>query len=113
MAESAVDIETLEALKELMGEDFPFLLGRFLEESSRLGLKLKEAVEAGHLADIEKSAHSLKSCVASVGASKLQEMLEEMETGARAGKPADYQRLSGEVQQSLQEVQETIAGNVQ
>ncbi len=90
-ARSPLDGDAFAALKEL-GEDDgdgEFLTGiiqQFIEDaSSRMGA-LRSAVRAGDAVTLEKTAHSLKSSSAYVGALTMAELCKELQELGRSGK---------------------------
>jgi HPt (histidine-containing phosphotransfer) domain-containing protein len=59
------------------------VINLYLVESPKLIKKLKQPAGAGDAAQIERSAHSLKSRSANVGARLLSRYCEDIETSAR------------------------------
>jgi CheY-like chemotaxis protein len=79
---SPLDCATLRRLSGAMGDDFmPELIGAFLADSGRLVADLQRAVAEGDAGLLRRSAHTVKSQGASLGALRLADlcrMLEEM-----------------------------------
>lgn len=90
-ARSPLDGDAFAALKELGGDDgdAEFLTGiiqQFIEDaSSRVGA-LRSAVGAGEAVTLVKTAHSLKSSSAYVGALTMAELCKELQELGRSGK---------------------------
>jgi len=84
-----LDVETLQSLVELGGEDDPDLLaellGLFLEDSTRRVQSLVQALEQGDIRAAGRAAHALKSASASLGALRFSDACREIECVARLG----------------------------
>jgi HPt (histidine-containing phosphotransfer) domain-containing protein len=59
------------------------VINLYLVESPKLIQKMKQAAGAGDAAQIARSAHSLKSCSANVGAKVLSQYCADIEASAR------------------------------
>jgi CheY-like chemotaxis protein len=106
-ANHAVDVldhEVLRGLRELQGEEEPDLLVELVEDffedaASRLK-ELREAVNKGKAAAIERSAHALKGSSGSLGARRMAEICSELQelgaTGDITRIPALLECLEGE-----------------
>jgi HPt (histidine-containing phosphotransfer) domain-containing protein len=82
-----IDMQVIEGLRELGGEDEPGLLieivALFLADApQRLG-EIDRALATGDLRSLERAAHTLKSSSQNVGALGLARMCREMEELAR------------------------------
>jgi HPt (histidine-containing phosphotransfer) domain-containing protein len=86
-AAEVLDRQMLDQLSKVRTNGKPELLARvinlYLVESPKLMQKLKQAAGAGDAAQIARSAHSLKSCSANVGATLLSQYCEDIEASAR------------------------------
>jgi PAS domain S-box-containing protein len=83
-AAEVLDRQVLDDLRKVLKpERLAGMLNLYLLESPKLIAKLKEAAHAGDGAEISRSAHSLKSCSANVGAAVLSRYCEEIEAAAR------------------------------
>jgi len=85
---SALDPATLAEMRSTMGDDFFLeLIDVFLEDALHLLDDLRQGVERASLDLVRRTAHSLKSNSANVGALALSEACREAEEAARLGQP--------------------------
>ncbi len=63
------------------------LLAIYLRIVPPMNERLRTAIVAGHTAAMAEEAHSLRSCLAIVGADGLQERCKALENAARRGSP--------------------------
>ena len=86
-AAEVLDRQVLDQLGNVLTNGKPEMLARvinlYLVESPKLIQKLKHAAGAGDARQIERSAHSLRSCSANLGASMLSRYCEDLEASAR------------------------------
>jgi HPt (histidine-containing phosphotransfer) domain-containing protein len=91
---SVLDLEVIESLRMLGGEDDPDLLQDlveiFLEQTPALIARLQEAFDSNDAHALERAAHSLKSSCANLGALRLSAHFKEMEL---AGRSKDIERV--------------------
>lgn len=59
------------------------MLREFLDSSRRLMVDMKDAVQAGRIHDLERTAHTLKSMAHMVGARDLEDTCRDLEMKAR------------------------------
>lgn len=85
---SVLDMAVVEALRGLDadGEDelFTELVSLFVDDAARLVAQIEAALSTGDAATLERSAHTLKSSSASLGAARLSEVCFELEKRGRA-----------------------------
>ena len=90
-----LDRRVLRQLSDLQGDDNPDLLARVLKlyalESPKEMAVLATAVAAADAAGIMRSAHSLKSSSANIGATAMSQMCADMEAAGRGGE-TDFAR---------------------
>lgn len=84
---AAIDMQVIDGLRELGGDDEPGLLlevvGLFLEDGPRRLVDIERALEQGDLRSLERAAHTLKSSSLNVGATVLAQLCREIELHAR------------------------------
>ncbi|MFT5461274.1 MAG: two-component system sensor histidine kinase/response regulator [Planctomycetota bacterium] len=84
-----LDLEVIESLKELGGEDDPGLFAElvelFLEDTPARMADLGLALESGDATQMEHAAHALKSSSANLGALTLSETFRQIEMSGREG----------------------------
>ncbi|MBL8863843.1 MAG: Hpt domain-containing protein [Planctomycetes bacterium] len=87
-AADPIDMQVIEGLRELGGQDDPGLLveviGMFLADAPARIRDLELGLASGDIELLERAAHSLKSASANVGASKLSSICRQIEEIARA-----------------------------
>jgi two-component system, sensor histidine kinase and response regulator len=88
----AIDRATLDNLLATTGNDSAFLaelIDTYLLDAAALLRAMQHAIEVDNAEELRRSAHSLKSSSASLGASGLADVCAEVEQQARAGVPSD------------------------
>jgi PAS domain S-box-containing protein len=79
----SIDRKALDTIRALQRQGKPDLLAReiniYLEDSLRLLEALRQAVSQGDAADVKRTAHSLKSSSAHVGAVRLSSLCQDLE----------------------------------
>jgi signal transduction histidine kinase/CheY-like chemotaxis protein/HPt (histidine-containing phosphotransfer) domain-containing protein len=80
-----IDRNVLEELYEIMEDDFVSVLESYLKSAPGLMHGIRDAVKAGDLEGLVKSAHPLKSSSANVGAMELSILARELEFKGRQG----------------------------
>ncbi|MEZ6015140.1 MAG: Hpt domain-containing protein [Planctomycetota bacterium] len=110
-----LDPDTLEALRELGGEDDPELLTElidlFVDDAGRRVQGIMASLSRGDVEAVARAAHALKSAAANLGAFGFSGACRELETTARQGaaiqEPAQrVTRMFPEVQSALARLQE-------
>lgn len=89
-------------------EAFLQLLDVFLRIAPDMTARLDAAVQAGHSTGMAQEAHSLKSCLALVGAIDCARRVEHIERSARrdlAGDAAGFDQLRADIATVLREAQ--------
>ena len=83
----AIDMQVIENLRELGGEDEPGLLlevvGLYLADAPQRLRDIERALEQGDLRLLERAAHTLKSSSLNVGAVLLAQLCRDIELHAR------------------------------
>ena len=101
-AAQVLDRQRLDELRNLLTDGKAEVLARvidvYLLESPKLVHALKQAVGAADARQIERCAHSLKSCSANVGASMLSRHCAELEASARRGETVEAGKLFGKIE---------------
>lgn len=84
-AYSPLDLEIVNDLHELMGNDYHSLIRIYLEDSPKLIQQLQAALEKNDSVAAVAPSHTLKSSSANLGAVKLSKIAMAIEKSARAG----------------------------
>jgi HPt (histidine-containing phosphotransfer) domain-containing protein len=101
-AAEVLDRQVLDQLGRVQTNGKPELLTRvinlYLVESPKLVQRMKEAADAGDAPQIARSAHSLKSSSANVGARELSRYCEDIEASARRADTAEASRILAKIE---------------
>lgn len=88
--EPVLDPETLDALRALGGDDDPGLFAEvielYLDDAQTHVANLRAALDSGDLRLLERTAHTLKSSSANVGARGFSKLCFELEQAVRTSK---------------------------
>lgn len=101
-AASQLDMDVLNELKDVMGEEFPLLIDTFVSDSDQRIITIEQAVQAADPEAIRRTAHSFKGSASNMGAAGLTEFCRQLEAlgheGRSDGADVIYQSLSLEYQ---------------
>jgi CheY-like chemotaxis protein len=110
---AVIDRQVLDQLGKVRTNGKPELLTRvinlYLTESPKLMQKLKQAAGAGDATEIARSAHSLKSSSANVGAKVLSRSCEDLEGAARRADTEEARRVLAMVEKEHRSVLSALA----
>jgi len=110
---AVIDRQVLDYLATLRTNGKPELLARtinlYLAESPKLVQKLKQAAAASDAAELARSAHSLKSCSANVGARLLSRYCGDIEASARRADTEEARRIVAKVEAEYGRVQSALS----
>lgn len=116
-SESALDAAALQELKEMAGEEASEIvvevINCYLEDSPKLLDAITQAITEGNAEVLRRSAHSLRSSSASLGATSLSQLSKELEYIGRGGNTegadvifsqakAEYERVEAALRSELQ-----------
>jgi len=111
-AASVLDMQVIEELRELGGEDEPGLLreiiGMFLDDAPLRIREIEQALLNGDIKLLERAAHSLKSASANVGAMQLSSVCRRIEEIARHSKSDGIAELIPESNQAWNEAADAL-----
>ncbi|MBK8980455.1 MAG: Hpt domain-containing protein [Planctomycetes bacterium] len=83
MTDPAIDMDIVQELLDISGEDDPELLvdliDMFLEDGPLKVQTILEGLAAGDLDAVERAAHALKSSAGNLGASYVQDLAEQLQ----------------------------------
>lgn len=74
-----VDIDNLDMLKELIGDDLKEILQAYLDTAPESIMKLEQATQSGDANAVRMHAHSLKGSSANIGAHDLSASCSQLE----------------------------------
>ena len=81
----AIDLKAFEQTRELLGDSFPDIVDSILSDVDNALEKLSNWTNPLDIDGFALLPHSMKSCSAYIGATKLNQLAAECETDARAG----------------------------
>ena len=76
---SPIDMEILNQLREILGDDFVLILDSFNSEGEKLMEVMSSALSNADMEKIKEAAHSMKSMSGNVGAMHLSELADQMQ----------------------------------
>jgi HPt (histidine-containing phosphotransfer) domain-containing protein len=94
VADTHLDRNVLNALQEVMEDEYPTLLDTFIADSEERLLVLRKAEDAAQLMN---AAHSFKGSSSNMGAVRLAELCNELEQRAKHQRLAGIEKLVGEI----------------
>ena len=101
----SIDPSALEPYREIMGEDadafIAEIVGMFIENAPKLIEQMEQSLTANDNKTFIRSAHTLKSNSATVGATALSKLAETLE---QEGKQEDLQALLGALNETKAEL---------
>lgn len=83
--DSVIDFGVLHDIRDLMEEDFPDLVRRFLADAADLLARMDQAAAQGDADLMHRASHTLKSSAAALGAVGLSNCAKHLEALGRAG----------------------------
>jgi two-component system sensor histidine kinase/response regulator len=111
--QAVIDRQVLDYLATLRTNGKPELLARtinlYLVESPKLVQKLKQAAAANDAPELARSAHSLKSCSANVGARLLSRYCGDIEASARRADTEEARKMVAKVEAEYGRVQSALS----
>jgi CheY-like chemotaxis protein/anti-sigma regulatory factor (Ser/Thr protein kinase) len=116
-AAEVLDRQVLDQLRKLLTNGKPELLARtinlYLAESPKLMQKLKQAAGAKDAPEIARSAHSLKSSSANVGATLLSRYCAEIESSARRADTEEASETFARIETEHDRVQSALSAELE
>lgn len=101
MTDTHIDYKALSELREVMEEGYPELLETFLVDSEKRLRELRETADAKALSGI---AHSLKGSASNMGAFRLVQLCQELESDAQSKSPAEIVKLVADISYEFADV---------
>lgn len=102
-AEQHLDLEALNELKEVMGDEFSLLITTFIDDSVTRLDTIKSAVQSADPEAIRRTAHSFKGSASNMGALQLTDHCRRLEelghSGTSDGADVIFEKLVAEYQQ--------------
>lgn len=82
MSDSLLNLDTLNELKEIMGDEFNLLVSIFVADGKEQIEKLKLAIDSQNTEEIRQIAHTLKGSSSNLGMHQLAETCKTLESRA-------------------------------
>lgn len=101
-----LDSEVLDALQELMQDDFPILVETFTQDAEQRLQQLRSHLHSGDWRALRHSAHSFKGSCGNMGALALQDVCLQLELAAEQ---ADVDQASALIKQATDMLQRVIS----
>lgn len=112
-ADEIINMETIESLRELGGDDDPGLvlelIDLYLQDAPDRINEIKQALETADFDLLERAAHTLKSSSANIGALGLSSMCAELEALARTNEVSDATDRTVAAVNSFAEVEKALS----
>lgn len=90
---SILDQETIDVLKDALGDDFALLIDTFLQDAPLRVQELQQCLASGDVHSLEQPAHTLKGSSGNIGAMALSNACAELVECCRIGKVEHPQKL--------------------
>ena len=103
-----LDLETLDMLEGVMGDDFQVLLSTFEEDSQQNLCHIREAIGLGDADALRRAAHSQKGSSGNLGAPRLSELCASLEAQAAAGDLSQARELEAQINSEMDKVREAL-----
>jgi CheY-like chemotaxis protein len=108
-----IDYEVLELLQMTLGDDEPGILRElidaYLEDTPRLLADLRLSVDQSSVDLLTRTAHSLKSSSAQLGALNLSAICQELETNGRTGSLEGAAERIAQIEEEYQRVEQALS----
>ena len=109
--DGAIDDETFQALKDMLGDDEEILtelINNYLEDAPQRLLMIHQAIENQDAAELCSFAHALKSLSVTIGAMDLAEICQELESMGDAGNTVGASTIASQIETEYQRVEAAL-----
>ncbi|MGB3756789.1 MAG: response regulator [Rivularia sp. (in: cyanobacteria)] len=109
--DGAIDDETFQALKDMLGDDEEILtelINNYLEDAPQRLLMIHQAIENQDAAELCSFAHALKSLSVTIGAMDLAEICQELESMGDAGNTIGASTIASQIETEYQRVEAAL-----
>ena len=101
MNDAVIDVSVVEELKEILEEDFADIIETYLEDSPNLISEIHQSFANQDAVILERSAHTLKSSSAGVGANGFAAICAELESLGKVGNFVDSEPFIKELDEQF------------
>jgi len=110
--ESALDSQVLQTFHEMMGESATEMLHQlidiYLEDTPTMLETLKIALQENNLVSLQRTAHTLKSSSAALGAIKLSQLCQDLENVSKSQMMTSVYELVAQIESEYQRVKQEV-----
>lgn len=107
--ETAIDMDTIAMLRDVMEDDFQVLIDTFLSDGESKLNDLNQQITVADAEAVRRTAHSLKGSCGNVGAVPLADVCQILESDAAAGKLDNADTLLTNIQHEFSRVKVALA----
>ncbi|WP_040726742.1 Hpt domain-containing protein [Thiomicrorhabdus sp. Kp2] len=103
-----IDLDNLDMLKEIIGDDLKEVLNVFLDSTPDSILQLQNAIDSNTMPKIQSLAHAIKGSAANIGANQLSILAGQIEQQAKLNNSANFAELLPQVISENRAVEEAL-----
>ena len=107
--EQHLNLDSLNELKQVMGDEFSLLVETFTSDSVMRLQSIEEAVQSGDPDLIRRAAHSFKGSSSNMGADALTSLCRQLEDLGRHGQTEGAQQLFEQISSEYATVKEALS----
>ena len=111
MPGNSIDLDTLNELKEIMGDDFDELISTFISDGKIQIDNLKHAIDSSSAFEVRRIAHTLKGSCANLGAHTMSEICNILELNATDNMPGEANELFEKIKTEYEQVKKALEEN--
>lgn len=104
-----LDLDALNELKQVMGDDFSLLVDTFTNDSVARIESISEAIASGEPDAIRRSAHSFKGSSGNMGAPRLTELCRLLEELGHNGQVEGSHELMEQIVEEYEQVKQALS----
>jgi HPt (histidine-containing phosphotransfer) domain-containing protein len=108
-ASNHLDVNALNELKEVMGDEFSLLIETFLNDSVTRVETIQQALATGEADQIRRAAHSFKGSASNMGAIHLAAKCRDLEEMGKDGQLGGAEALFEEIKAEFEQVKVAMA----
>ncbi len=108
----SIDLDVLNELKEIMGDDFEELITIFISDGQTQIESLKLSIQAANLEDIKRIAHTLKGSSANLGLNDLSDSCKVLEYTLKEGSLENADKLLENIITHYNAAKKTLDENI-
>lgn len=110
---TAVDLDNLNMLRDVIGDDLKEILQSFIDIAPEAMNNIKSAIQANNATDLRLHAHTIKGSSANIGAIQLPPLALVLENAGKAGQTQGLEADVAALEQENQVVMDFLAHYIQ